>query len=122
MNHGIEISDKNVVAETLKDAYKRYESDNHVRKQYLVEIMNVAAAKLQSGEFSKVEFAKAIRNGVLENRILFYSTDKDVQSQISKVRLGGAMQLSPNNEYRAVIQNIDAGKLDYLLRPGYKDF
>ena len=115
MDSGIEISDKNVVAETLKDAYKRYESDNHARKQYLVEIMNVASAKLQTGEYSKLKLAKAIRDGILENRILFYSTDKGVQSQISKVRLGGAMQLSPNNEYRAVIQNIDAGKLDYYL-------
>lgn len=115
MDTGIEISDKNVVAETLKDAYKRYESDNHARKQYLVEIMNVASAKLQSNEYSKIKLAQAIRDGILENRILFYSTDKDVQSQISKTRLGGAMQLSPNNEYRAVIQNTDAGKLDYYL-------
>jgi hypothetical protein len=115
MDSGIEISDKNVVAETLKDAYKRYKSDNHARKQYLVEIMNVASAKLQSSEYSKIKLAQAIRDGILENRILFYSTDKGVQSQISKVRLGGAMQLSPNNEYRAVIQNIDAGKLDYYL-------
>ena len=115
MDSGIEISDKNVVAETLKDVYKRYESDNHARKQYLVEIMNTAIKKVQAGNFSKLEMAKAIKEGVLENRILFYSTNKSVQSQISKVRLGGAMQLSPNNEYRAVIQNIDAGKLDYYL-------
>jgi hypothetical protein len=59
--------------------------------------------------------AQAIRDGIVANRILFYSTDKDSQSNLSKVRLGGSMSLNGNNEFRTVIQNIDAGKLDYYL-------
>ena len=59
--------------------------------------------------------AQAMRDGIVTNMILFYSTDKKAQSNLSKVRLGGYMLLESNNEFRTVIQNIDAGKLDYYL-------
>ena len=59
--------------------------------------------------------ARAIKQAVLENRLLIYSTDKKVQSEMEKSRFGGALQIIPNNEYRVVIQNIDASKLDYYL-------
>ena len=112
---GEEINSENVVADTLKDAYKRFEFDNMERKQYLVEIMNAAVKKINSGNYSKLKMAQAIRDGIIANRILLYSTDRQAQANLSKVRLGGFMSLEANNEYRAVIQNIDAGKLDYYL-------
>ena len=104
-----------MVADTLKDAYKRFESDNKGRKQYLVDIMNAAVAKLNSGDYSKIKMAQALRDGILANRILVYSTDKDAQAKLAKARLGGFMSQESNNEFRAVIQNTDAGKLDYYL-------
>jgi hypothetical protein len=110
------ITSENVVAETLQKAYKRYEKDNNARKQYLVDIMNAAASKITSGQFSKVEMAKAIKRGLIENRILLYSRDQEAQKELSTVRLGGFLSKDPNNEYRAVIQNIDASKLDYYLK------
>ena len=110
------ITSENVVAETLQKAYKRYEKDNKARKQYLVDIMNAAASKITSGQFSKVEMAKAIKRGLIENRILLYSRDQAAQKELSTVRLGGFLSKDPNNEYRAVIQNIDASKLDYYLK------
>jgi hypothetical protein len=110
------ITSENVVAETLQKAYKRYEKDNNARKQYLVDIMNAAASKITSGQFSKVEMAKAIKRGLIENRILLYSRDQEAQKELSTVRLGGFLSRDPNNEYRAVIQNIDASKLDYYLK------
>jgi len=115
LESGQKITAENVVSETLKDAYKRYEFDNKGRKQYLVDIMNATAAKLTAGEFSKLTMAKAIRDGIVANRILIYSTDKRAQRELSRVRLGGFMRTEPNNEFRTVIQNIDAGKLDYYL-------
>ena len=114
--NGSVITSENVVAETLQKAYKRYEKDNNARKQYLVDIMNAAAAKITSGQYSKVEMAKAIRRGLIENRILMYSRDKVAESELATVRLGGFLSKEPNNEYRAVIQNIDASKLDYYLK------
>jgi len=110
------ITSENVVAETLQKAYKRYEKDNNARKQYLVDIMNAAATKITSGQFSNIEMAKAIKRGLIENRILLYSRDQAAQKELSSVRLGGFLSKNPNNEYRAVIQNIDASKLDYYLK------
>jgi hypothetical protein len=112
---GEQITSENVVAETLEVAYKRYKNDNKARKQHLVDIMNAVVAKLNAGEYSKLKMAKALRDGIVANRILIYSTDTDVQAKLSKVRLGGFMSTEPNNEFRTVIQNIDAGKLDYYL-------
>jgi hypothetical protein len=116
LDNGSVISSKNVVAETLQKAYKRYEKDNDARKQYLVDIMDAAASKISSGQFSKVKMAKAIRQGLIENRILMYSRDTAAEAQLATVRLGGYLGKEPNNEYRAVIQNIDASKLDYYLK------
>jgi hypothetical protein len=115
LKSGEKITSENVVEETLKNAYERYEKDNDARKQYLVDIMNATAAKLTTGEYSKIKMAKALRDGVKANRILIYSTNKDAQEKLAEVKLGGYLSLEPNNEYRAVIQNIDASKLDYYL-------
>jgi hypothetical protein len=112
---GEQITSQNVVAETLKDAYKRYENDNQARKQHLVDIMDAVVAKLNSGSYSKLKMAQALRDGIVANRILVYSADQEVQAKLSKVRLGGFMSTETNNEFRAVIQNTDASKLDYYL-------
>jgi hypothetical protein len=115
LKSGEKITSENVVEETLKNAYERYEKDNDARKQYLVDIMNATAAKLTKGEYSKIKMAKALRDGIKANRILVYSTNKDAQEKLAAVKLGGELGLDANNEYRTVIQNIDASKLDYYL-------
>jgi hypothetical protein len=115
LKSGEKITSENVVEETLKNAYERYEKDNDARKQYLVDIMNATAAKLTKGEYSKLKMAKALRDGIKANRILIYSTNKDAQAKLATVKLGGELGLDANNEYRTVIQNIDASKLDYYL-------
>jgi Protein of unknown function (DUF4012) len=116
LGSGEKITSESLVRETLKDAYKRYEFDNPARKQYLVKIMNATVKRLLAGNYSKVGMAKAIRDGIVENRILIYSRDLAVEKQISKNRLGGYMGTKANNEFRVVVQNIDASKLDYYIR------
>ena len=115
LDSGEKITSENLVADTLKDAYKRFEKDNKARKAYLVDIMNATVKHLNSGNYSKIKMAQAIRDGIVANRILFYSTDQSAQKKLSQTRLGGFMSLESNNEYRTVIQNIDAGNLDYYL-------
>ena len=115
LNSGEKITSENLVEVTLKDAYKRFEKDNKARKQYLVDIMNATVKLLNSGEYSKLKMAQAIRDGIVANRILLYSTVESAQKKLSETRLGGVMSLESNNEFRTVIQNIDAGKLDYYL-------
>jgi predicted nucleic acid-binding protein len=116
LDSGEIITSENVVAETLQRAYKRYEKDNNARKQYLVDIMNAAAAQITSGKYSRIGMAKALRQGLIENRILIYSRDSQAEAELASVRLGGYLDKRPNNEYRVVIQNIDASKLDYYLK------
>ena len=60
--------------------------------------------------------AKAIKKGIIENRILLYSRNSQAENLLADVRLGGYLKTSQNNEYRAVIENIDASKLDYYLQ------
>jgi hypothetical protein len=112
---GEKITADSVVFKTLSQAYKKYEKDNDARKQYLVDIMNATFAKLMANQFNKVKMAQAVKRAIIENRLLVYTTDKDAQTEIEKVRVGGALQTVANNEYRVVIQNIDASKLDYYL-------
>ena len=112
---GEKITADNVVFKTLSQAYKKYEKDNDARKQYLVDIMNATFAKLMANQFNKVKMAQAVKRAIIENRLLVYTTDNDAQAEIEKVRVGGALQTVANNEYRVVIQNIDASKLDYYL-------
>ena len=115
LSTGEKITSESLVRETLKDAYKRYEFDNPARKQYLVAIIDATVKQLTAGHYSKIRMAKAIRDAILENRILLYSKDLNVEEQLSKVRLGGYMEIKANNEFRVVIQNIDASKLDYYI-------
>jgi len=77
--------------------------------------MNATFAKLMANQFNKVKMAQAVKRAIIENRLLVYTTDKDAQAEIEKIRVGGALQTVANNEYRVVIQNIDASKLDYYL-------
>ena len=115
LDSGETISSKNVVSETLKNAYKRYEYDNLARKEFLVRIINKTSLKLTAGKFSKVGIARALTRGVDENRILIYSSDEEAEAVLATSKLGGALGLKSNNEFRTVIINTDASKLDYYL-------
>jgi len=106
---------ENLVAQTLSTAYKEYEKDNAARKQYLVSIINATFKQLLSGEFSKLQMARALHQGIVENRILVYATESSVEAELVKTRLAGFMDTAPSNQYRVVVQNIDASKLDYYL-------
>jgi hypothetical protein len=113
--NGEKIDSDNVVFNTLSGAYKRFEKDNLARKKYLVDIINATFSKIVAGDFSKIPMAKAFRKGILENRILFFSNDSLSQESLFQTRLSGNLTAKANNQFRVVIQNIDASKLDYYL-------
>ena len=69
-----------------------------------------------SGDYSKLKMISAIDQGLKEGRILLYSRAEYAEKLISKTQLGGYLGTDLNNEYRVVIQNIDASKLDYYLK------
>jgi uncharacterized protein Usg len=112
---GGEISSQNVVAETLSDSYLRYESDNLGRKQYLVEIIEQVAQALQTRKISISRGIFELIDPLLEHRILVYSTNKEIQSQLVDSDLSGAMHNLPSNEFRLVIINTAGNKMDYYI-------
>ena len=113
--NGEKITAENVVSETLERAYKRFEKDNNARKEYLVQILNAAASKLVAKDFNNRKMVAGLVQGIIEHRILIYSTDNKAEEMLAKSRIAGFMSKEPNNEFRTVIQNIDASKLDYYL-------
>ena len=115
LKSGETINSENVVSETLEKAYKTYEFDNRARKQLLVKIIDATAEKIEKGEYSKVDMARALMRGIQENRILVYSKKAAAQERILGTRLGGSLDSKKGNEFRTVIINTDASKLDYYL-------
>ena len=112
---GFKIDSENVVEETLKTAYKRYEEDNMARKEFLVTIMKSTFSQLLAREFSVSKMPKALSQSILGNRLLLYTTSKETQAENEETRLAGSLNKTLDNQYRVVIQNTDASKLDYYL-------
>jgi hypothetical protein len=112
---GFQITSENVVEETLKTAYKRYEDDNMARKEFLVTIMKSTFSHLLSKNFSIRKMPQALSESIQESRLLLYTSNKSTQEENEITRLGGSLNKKNDNEYRVVIQNTDASKLDYYL-------
>jgi len=112
---GFQITSENVVEETLKTAYKRYETDNMARKEFLVTIMKSTFDQLLAGKFTFRKMPEALSKSIEDNRFLLFVTNKETQIENERTRLAGALKEEVNNEYRVVIQNTDASKLDYYL-------
>ena len=112
---GFQINADNIVEETLKSAYKRYENDNIARKEFLVTIMKSTFSKLLAREFNARKMPQALNKSIKENRLLFYTTSKQTQDENEETRLAGSLNQRIDNQYRVVILNTDASKLDYYL-------
>lgn len=112
---GFQVTSENVVEETLKTAYKRYETDNMARKEFLVTIMKSTFDQLLAGKFNFRKMPEALSKSIEENRFLLFVTNKETQIENEQTRLAGSLKEEVNNEYRVVIQNTDASKLDYYL-------
>jgi len=112
---GFQITSENVVEETLKTAYKRYETDNMARKEFLITIMKSTFDELLAGKFNFRKMPEALSKSIEDNRFLLFVTNKETQIENERTRLAGSLKEEVNNEYRVVIQNTDASKLDYYL-------
>jgi hypothetical protein len=112
---GFQISAENVVEETLKNAYKRYANDNLARKEFLVTLMKTAFAQILGGNFNPRALPSALSQSIEDNRLFLYLVNQSMQEGNEKTRIAGSLNEFKNNEYRVVIQNTDASKLDYYL-------
>ncbi len=110
------INSSNVVKKTLSTSYARFATDNNKRKEYLVEIMSEVLIKLSStSNLEKIKVGNALLKPYAQNRLLFYSTDSNIQLAIERSKFGGILSNAPNNEYRVVILNTSGNKMDYYL-------
>jgi len=112
---GFQITSENVVEETLKTAYKRYKNDNMARKEFLVTIMKSTFDQILAGKSNLRKMPEALSKSIEDNRFLLFVTNKEIQLENERTRLAGSLKEQVNNEYRVVIQNTDASKLDYYL-------
>jgi Protein of unknown function (DUF4012) len=112
---GFQITSENVVEETLKTAYKRYETDNLARKEFLVTIMKSTFDQLLAGNFNPRALPTALSQSIEENRLQIFIAEQITQEENEKTRLAGSLNEAADNEYRVIIQNTDASKLDYYL-------
>lgn len=112
---GNKITSENVVAESLSDAYLKFENDNFARKSYLVAIIQSVADAILAPTSDRLALVRALQEPIFENRILLYSTNQKTQVAFAKSKISGAMRKTPSNEYRLVIQNTAGNKMDYYL-------
>ena len=116
LEDGEQITSANVVKKTLVDAYQEFDSSKLERKPYLVEILNATAKRIEERKFSSFQLAHGIQRSILENRLLIYSRKSKVEKDLSSTLLGGSLDFNAQNQFRAVVQNIDGSKLDYYLK------
>jgi hypothetical protein len=116
LKSGEEVTSTNVVKKTLVDEYKIYSTDNAARKAYLVDIMNRTIKKIAEKKFSYRSLLSGVQKAILEHRLLLYSTNADVEKSLASTLLAGSLDTSAQNQYRAVVENVDGSKLDYYLK------
>jgi hypothetical protein len=114
------ITAENVVQVTLSDVYKKYETDNNLRKAFLIKIIKAVSAKIEAKEFSSVDLLKQMVHPINQHRILFYSTKKSEQEILETSDIAGAIATKLDNQYRLVIQNTAGNKMDYYLKRDLK--
>jgi hypothetical protein len=77
--------------------------------------MKSTFSQLLSRNFSIRKMPHALSESIQENRLLLYTSNKSTQKENEITRLGGSLNKKNDNDYRVVIQNTDASKLDYYL-------
>lgn len=112
---GSTITPRNLVSLTLKDAYQKYRKDNQARKLYLAKIIKEVGEGYSTEQFSRFKLATSILNSLDSRRVFIYLKDRDASRELINSHLSGTLKFNAKSEYRAVIQNIDASKLDYYL-------
>ena len=120
LKSGEEVTSANVVKKTLVDEYKIYSADNAARKAYLVDIMNRTAEKIAEKKFSYLSLLSGVQKSILEHRLLLYSVNPEVEKSLVSTLLAGSLDTGAQNQYRAVIENVDGSKLDYYLKRSVK--
>lgn len=110
---GTSVSAANVVALTEKDLYSKF-GKNAQRKAYLVSIAKAVSARLTHGGNLK-DLLRAASRAAGERRIVAWSADPAVESNLVASGYAGVVQGSSRPFSGFTVVNAAASKLDYYL-------
>jgi hypothetical protein len=111
---GVEVNSANVVAESLSLAYQRFTNQSE-RKLYLANLFGLTLKRLFTSGVSPMSLALDLRGPLSEKRILAWSGDNKLESEIRSVGIAGTLSTDGPGTYRVVVVNSAGNKMDYYL-------
>jgi hypothetical protein len=118
--NGKEISNKNVVKETLLNSYLEYADDNVARKEFIVDVIKKVMQKALDSNQDRLELVYAFASSIEDNRFLFYSSDNNEQALVKHSKISGALDSPGLNDFRLVLINTAGNKMDFFVERSLK--
>jgi hypothetical protein len=104
-----------VVSLTEKDEYQLFPS-NAERKPFLVSVLRATARKVTSGSGRPIALLRAASQAALQQRLLVWSRDPNIEKLIEQTNYAGAIPDSSQPFSALILNNASGGKLDYYLQ------
>ena len=108
------ITAANAVGVTLRDVYARF-GDDRRRDTYLQLIAKTVLERVLSGGADSGTLLQQLRLAASDGRFQVFSTQGDIQRELSATQLGGVLPKGPGPLAQLVVNNIAASKLDFYL-------
>ncbi len=117
LRDGSSVSASNVVALTQSTVYAKFPrlDEQTQRKNYLLNLAQAASKQILDSHASATALVKAAGRAASERRLLVYSADPAVETEIRQTSLSGAIPETEAPYIGMSVVNISAGKLDYYL-------
>jgi len=111
---GQQITSANAVRATLHDAYRDYHT-NAAQNAYFQRVAHAVVHQVFAGHADPATLVTRLDQAAGEHRLLVYSTDARVETELSDTALGGVLPNRPGPFAELVVDNIAGSKLDYYL-------
>ena len=111
------VSSGNIVSLTQQELYARYPSDQAApaRKNYLLAVAKAVAETVLSHPGSTTALVKAAGRAGAQRRLLVYSTDASVETDLQGTSLAGSIPQDGQPYAGVAVNNTGGNKLDYYL-------
>ncbi len=110
-----QVSARNVVSLTQSAVYRRFAVDNAGRQRYLLDVARVVGKQILNTRADPVALVRAAGTAAGERRLLAWSADPTVQSDLAKTSVSGLIPSTPATYVGLSIVNDGGNKLDYYL-------
>lgn len=117
---GDELNESNAVDLLLHDIYMRWGSyeEAPLVDAFFAGVAGLVFEKVATGAFDLQDMARAVREGIDEGNIMFYSTDERIQREIAPLRVSGILPSDNTATTTAGVYFRDesTSKIDYYMR------